>query len=96
MAVSHGAARDMAFSALMYLLQDAELAGGFFGSSGLLPSDVATMRDDPALDLAVLDYLLDDDARVISAASALGFPPGDLLSARTVLAGPGSFGWDAE
>lgn len=96
MAVSHGAAREIAFSALMHVLQDPELAGGFFGTSGLQPDDVAAMRDDPALDMAVFDYLLEDDTRVLAAADALGLPPRDILAARTLLAGPGSFGWDAD
>lgn len=96
MAVSEASAREIAFSALMYILQDPDLAGGFFGTSGLQPADISAMRNDPALDLAVFDYLLEDDERVLGAADALGLPAKDILAARTLLAGPGNYGWDAE
>lgn len=96
MAVSQGSAKEIALSALIHVLQDPELAAGFFGTSGLAPEDVAAMRNDPALELAVFDYLLEDDRRVLDMAEALGLPPKDILAARTLLAGPGSFGWDAD
>ena len=49
---------------------------------------------DPDIALHVLDYLLEDDARVLDAAADLNIKPGDLMAARTALAGPGSYGWE--
>ena len=43
---------------------------------------------------AGLDAFYDRHRRVLDAAADLTIPPGDLMQARTALAGPGSYGWD--
>lgn len=96
MSFSQGSAGELAMSALLYVLQDPDLAGGFMGTTGLRPEDLRQLAGQPELAIHVLDYLLEDDARVIDAAETLQVRAADFLAARTALAGPGSFGWEAE
>lgn len=96
MTYSRQAAGDLASSALLYLLQTPELAAGFMGSTGLRPEDMRQLAGQPELAVHVLDYLLEDDARVIDAAESLQVKAADFMSARTALAGPGSFGWEPD
>lgn len=96
MPLSPESARQLAQTALLYLLQDPDLAAGFLGTTGLRPEDLRGLADRPELAVHVLDYLLEDDSRVMDAAQIMGVGPADLMSARTVLAGPGSFGWEAD
>lgn len=96
MSFTTASARELAMSALLYIVERQELAAGFLGSSGLRPEDLRSMAGSPELGLHVLDYLLEDDSRVLDAAGALALRPQDLLAARTALAGPGSYGWEAD
>lgn len=96
MSFSQESAGELAISALLYVLQDPDLAGGFMGTTGLRPEDLRQLAGQPELAIHILDYLLEDDARVIDAAEALHVRAADFLAARTALAGPGSFGWEAE
>lgn len=96
MSFSTEAARDLAMRALVHMSEYPEIIAGFLGSSGLQPDDLRGMIGDPQLALHVLDYLVEDDRRVLEAAEALAIPPGSFLQARTVLAGPGSHGWEAD
>ena len=70
------------------------MLGGFLGATGLQPQDLRQAAGNPDIALHVLDYLLEDDQRVLEAAADLQVVPGDLLQARTALAGPGSYGWE--
>lgn len=87
-------AQDLAGSVLLYMAERPDLIGGFLGATGLRPEDLRTVSTSPETALHVLDYLLEDDRRVLDAAADLGIPPQDMMRARTALAGPGSFGWD--
>lgn len=79
---------------LLYMAERPDLIGGFLESSGLQPQDLRRAAGNPDIALHVLDYLLEDDRRVLDAAADLNIVPGDLMQARTALAGPGSYGWD--
>lgn len=79
---------------LLYMAERPDLIGGFLESSGLQPQDLRRAAGNPDIALHVLDYLLEDDRRVLDAAADLNILPGDLMQARTALAGPGSYGWD--
>jgi hypothetical protein len=96
MSFSTEAARDLAMRALVHMSEQPEVIAGFFGASGLQPDDLRGLVGDPQLALHVLDYLLEDDRRVLDTAEALDTRPENLLRARTVLAGPGSHGWEAD
>lgn len=81
-------------AALIHLAGQPDLIGGFLAATGLEPGDLRRAAQSPDIALHVLDYLLEDDRRVIEAAAALEVAPGDLMGARTALAGPGSHGWE--
>lgn len=86
-------AQELATSAFLYLAGQPDLIEGFLGATGLQPQDLRRVATNPDMALHVLDYLLEDDRRVMDAAAGLGIAPGDLMQARTALAGPGSYGW---
>lgn len=96
MSFDQNAARDLAGSALLHIAGDPGLVSAFLGATGLQPGDLRAMAGGPDLPLHVLDFLLEDDSRVLEAASALAVRPQDLMAARTALSGPGSFGWDPD
>lgn len=83
-------------SALLHMAGQPELMATFLAASGLQPQALRNLADGPELALHVLDFLLEDDARVIEAAGAIGADPRDLMAARVALAGPGSFGWEID
>lgn len=94
MAYTQDSAQELAGAALLYLAERPELMGEFLASTGLRPQDLRSIAYSPETALHVLDHLLEDDRRVMDAAAALGVAPGDLMGARTALAGPGSYGWE--
>ena len=96
MSLNHSAARHPATAALLYILEQPDLASGFMNATGLRPDDLRALADTPELGLHVLDFLLEDDSRVVEAASSMSMRPQDLLAARTAIAGPGSYGWEAD
>lgn len=93
MTYTRESAQDLATSALVYLAQRPDLIEGFLGQTGLEADDLRCVAGSPDIALHVLDYLLEDDRRVLDAAADMGIAPGDLMQARTALAGPGSYGW---
>lgn len=94
MTYTRESAQDLAMTVLLYMAERPDLIGGFLESSGLQPQDLRKAAGNPDIALHVLDYLLEDDGRVLDAAADLNIQPGDLMGARTALAGPGSYGWD--
>lgn len=94
MTYTRESAHELATSALLYMAGQPDLMAGFLEASGLDPHQLRQVACDCGMALHVLDYLLEDDHRVLDAAAGLSVPPGDLMQARTVLAGPGSYGWD--
>ncbi len=94
MTYTRESAQDLAMGVLLYMVERPELLGGFLGATGLQPQDLRQAAGNPEIALHVLDYLLEDDQRVLEAAADLQVVPGDLMQARTALAGPGSYGWD--
>lgn len=94
MTYTREAAQDLAMAALIHLAGQSDLIAGFLGATGLEPGDLRQAAHSPDIALHVLDYLLEDDRRVLDAAAAMQVAPGDLMQARTALAGPGSHGWE--
>ncbi|WP_234855168.1 DUF3572 domain-containing protein [Paracoccus everestensis] len=94
MTYTRESAQDLAVTILLYIAERPDLIGRFLESSGLQPQDLRQAAGNPDIALHVLDYLLEDDARVLDAAADLNIKPGDLMAARTALAGPGSYGWE--
>lgn len=93
MTYTRESAQELASSAFLFLAGRPDLIEGFLAETGLQPQDLRRVAGSPDMALHVLDYLLEDDQRVTEAAAGLGIAPGDLMQARTALAGPGSYGW---
>ncbi|MDB6176955.1 DUF3572 family protein [Paracoccus sp. Z330] len=87
-------ARRVASTLLVYVLERPELAAGFLGASGLEVQDLRRLSESGGLDLPLLDYILEDDERVLEAADSLDLRPEDFLRARTAMEGPGGYGWE--
>lgn len=80
-------AETTALQALGWLLGEPEELGGFLNASGAAPGDLGTLARDPQFLAALIDYLLETDARVLACCAALGVPPTALGEARTGLPG---------
>lgn len=94
MTYTPNAAHNLAMEALVHLAGEPDLIEGFLAATGLDPADLRRAAQSPDIALHVLDYLLEDDRRVLAAAAAMQVAPGELMRARTALAGPGSHGWE--
>ncbi|MFN3276220.1 MAG: DUF3572 domain-containing protein [Paracoccus sp. (in: a-proteobacteria)] len=89
-------ARDLATDLLLHLTGHPDLMQDFLTTTGLSAGDLRMMAQDGSAGAALLDFLAEDDARLIACAQALSVTPQDLMAARTVLAGPGSYGWSVD
>ena len=86
-------AETLIVQALQFIAADQELTDAFLAMSGLRAQDLRQAAADPGFGVSLLDFLLEDDERVLRFARLAGIAPQEVMSARTVLAGPGSFGW---
>ncbi len=75
----------LALSALGWLLGDAPRADRLLALTGLTPDALRGGLDDPAMLVAVLDFLCAHEPDLVGAADALGVRPEDLVSARESL-----------
>jgi hypothetical protein len=66
---------------------DETLIGGFLAASGAGPGDVRSRVNDPDFHLAILDFLLQDDQRVVAFCDAHGLPYTEPQTARAALPG---------
>ncbi|MDO5705644.1 MAG: DUF3572 domain-containing protein [Paracoccus sp. (in: a-proteobacteria)] len=89
-------ARDLAVEALGFIAADPDLTQAMLANAGLRPEDLRRLASSPDLAQFVLDFVLDDDGRVLDFAAHAGVRPESVMAARTVLAGPGSAGWEAD
>ncbi|MGZ3216431.1 DUF3572 domain-containing protein [Paracoccus sp. T5] len=96
MAITQQRARDLAVDILLHLANDPEELTQFLSVSGLQPADLRSLQDRPEVALFLLDFLAEDDRRICDFAAALNMRPQDIMAARTVLSGPGSYGWTAD
>lgn len=96
MTISVERARDLAVDALLHLANDPEQMNQFMAGTGLQPSDLRSLSDRPDIAMFLLDFVAEDDDRICSFAKAVNMRPQDVMAARTVLSGPGSYGWEAD
>lgn len=89
------AARAIADKALGYIAADTGLTGALLAASGAGPEALRAMAEAPEFAVFVLEFLLDDDDRVLGFATAEGLRPDSVLSARAALEGPGE-AWSDE
>lgn len=92
-AMTREGAETLAARVLAWLAEDHARIGGFLDWSGESPASLRARLDDPGLLLAVLDYLLLDEALLIEACAALDLPPETPMRAKAALPGGADFHW---
>ena len=93
MILSRPAAENFAAQVLDWLAADAERIGGFLGWSGETPAGLRARIADPGILLAVLDFLMMDEAMLLAACADLGVVPETPLRARMALPGGADVHW---
>lgn len=81
------AAEITALQAFAWLVGQPDELGGFLNLSGAAQSDLPHLARDPQFLAAVVDFILETDARVIACAEALNLPNTALKDARLGLPG---------
>lgn len=80
-------AEAMALQALSWLLGQDDLIGAFLNASGAAQGDLAQLAGQPVFLGAVLDFLTEDDARVMAFCDQAGLPYMAPMQARLALPG---------
>ena len=73
--------------ALSHIAADEDLFGAFLGQAGTDAADIRDRATDPEFLGFVLDFLLQDDERVLGFAGAQGMAPEQVAQARQALPG---------
>lgn len=87
-------AETIALMALAHLAGDQDMLHRFLGESGMGADDLRQAAGDPGTLGGILDFILNDEARVLAFAAAAGLAPDEPLRARHILPGgaPGDRG----
>ncbi|GLS86950.1 hypothetical protein GCM10010873_19240 [Cypionkella aquatica] len=80
-------AETLALQAFSWLLGQDDLVGVFLNATGAGQGELAALAADPVFLGAVLDFLLEDDARVIGFCDASALPYTAVMQARQELPG---------
>ncbi len=80
-------AETLALQGFAWLLAQDDLVGLFLNATGAGQGELAALAGDPVFLGAVLDFLLEDDARVIGFCDAAGLPYTAVMQARAALPG---------
>lgn len=86
-------AETLALQALSWLITQPEEFSAFQAASGANPADMASLAQSPAFLGAVLDFVLEADARVMAFCDAHGKRYDAPMQAKAVLAGPAAMNW---
>jgi hypothetical protein len=86
-------AEMLALQALGHLASDPDLLGAFMAATGADPAALRAGARDPAFLGAVLDFLLQEDARVLAFAAVAGIAPTLPAQARAALPGGQAWHW---
>jgi hypothetical protein len=81
------AAETLALKGLAHLAADSESLGRFMDLAGLTAADLRERAGDRELLTAVMDFLLQDDARLLAFCEAEGLTPIKAHAVRRTLAG---------
>lgn len=81
------AAQLLALRALAWLASDEELIGQFLLATGARPDEIRARAQDADFHLAILDFLLVDDQRVMAFCDAHSYPYTEPQAARAALPG---------
>ncbi|WBU57520.1 DUF3572 family protein [Paracoccus sediminicola] len=82
--ISH--ARDLADRLLLHVLEDPELLSSLLGRSGMEPSHLSAVVNGPGVHEFILDFIAENDERVMSCADALGVSASEIGMAARLLA----------
>lgn len=93
MALSRLDAEAFAAEVLVWLTEDGDRFAGFLGWSGESPATLSARIRDPDLLLAVIEFLMHDEAQLIAACTALNVPPETPMRARAALPGGADMHW---
>ncbi|WP_410217576.1 DUF3572 domain-containing protein [Paracoccus sp. (in: a-proteobacteria)] len=96
MAITIERAQELAQDILLALAEQPEELVRFMETAGLQVSDLRELSNRPEIAVFLLDFLVEDDERLLAFAQALNLRPQDVMAARTALSGPGSFGWTVD
>lgn len=86
-------AETVALQALAWLVQADDHREAFLSSSGLSPDELRLRAVEPDILLAVIDFVLGDDRRVMGFCDAVGLPYPALMSVRAALPGGAEYTW---
>lgn len=87
------AAETTALQALAWLIGNEELCPVFLGSTGVSESELRARAGEPDFLSSVLDFLMMDDAWVVSFCDSAGLPYDSLMRARMALPGGAQVNW---
>lgn len=87
------AAEVLALEALGWLVADEALLPQFLDASGMSPDELRSRAGEPDMLLAVLDFLMGDDARIVSFSTATGRVPAATAEALNLLSGGADRHW---
>lgn len=76
---------EVAVKALTFLSNDAELMGRFLALSGLDPAQLRSVIAEPSFLSGLLEFMMTDDALLLSFVSNHGLSPEDVAKAKQVL-----------
>lgn len=96
MTYTTAAAEDLALQGLLFIAGHDELAALLLASSGVEPDRLRQAAADPDFLRHVLDFLCEDDQRILEFAAERAIRPQEVMAARTALSGPGSYGWEPD
>lgn len=91
MNVSH--AQTLALEALAWVLGQEDLLDSFLSTTGAYPKDLAELASQPLFLGAVLDFVMEEDQRVIAFCTAQNHPLTIVQTARAALPGAQYMHW---
>lgn len=86
-------AETIALEVLTLIASDEDQLGALCGQTGTNINNLKTGAGDPAFLGAVIDFLLEDDTRLIDICQTLELPPEKMMSVRHALPGATSGIW---
>lgn len=93
MGLSRDAAEGFAIRVVGWLAEDNARIGSFLAWSGESPASLRARLDDPGVLLAVIEFLMLDEAMLLDACQALDVPPQTPMEARAALPGGAEMHW---
>lgn len=93
MSMTQPAAELLAARILDWLAQDHARIAAFLAATGTAPDSLRARVQDPAFLLAVIDFLMSDEAMLIDCCAQLELPPETPEQARSALPGGAQIHW---